>query len=136
MLELKVGDVIHDCDGWNHVVVKEPHIYKYRGGFGFMLPWTDFSLDLEGGRCSCGCSVPVKGYSVEMMKQYVLDGVEYFSSPGSSWPASPGYIKLAQLINDGVEVFDTRGILLPEYECNVLKQNDSVVEENTKDPME
>jgi len=78
-LDLKVGDVVNDCDLFNHEISKLPTMYR--------TPWEDTlvwdctpTCFFSDGGASCGCSVPEPALSAEQVREYKRGFWEYAES--------------------------------------------------------
>lgn len=52
ILEIKPGDIVNDCDGFNHVI-KEIHLETHTTYNG--INYVEHTVVFESGRFSCGC---------------------------------------------------------------------------------
>jgi hypothetical protein len=78
-LKFKVGDLVHDCDGFNHTI-KDYCVYhvnsstwleSYPKNETYVIDLDQF--EFEGGRLSCGCSAPSPPISKEEIERYMWE---------------------------------------------------------------
>ena len=122
-LQYAPGDICHDCDGFNHVVVKWlPSIrdftyWSYSGSYikGWVIDVDQF--EKQNGGWSCGCETsPDPPVSREYIEQYIK---KYLNDPKlneQGWVTNEGLDKKRrEALNNGEHICDERGILLEEY---------------------
>lgn len=126
------GTLVHDCDGFNHIV-KGLCVYTYyrngsskttnkRGfnsfqnefgdkkGYVFVFPQVEFE---DGGRLSCGCeSTPEPPLGRDFIEKRVL---RWYLNPDPGWPLGEVQIKRRDALLSGKHITDERGVLLEEY---------------------
>lgn len=109
LVSLRPGDLVNDCDGYNHRV-KE--IRPYRPWFGVI----DFEqLIFEDGRWSCGCPYgPDKPWSPERIRNFHnLSDEEIDKMKKTGWWDDRNQ-RLIERIRSGEPITDEHGIYLEE----------------------
>lgn len=115
-LRWKPGDVVNDCDVFNHVVVG----YRYsRGLHGPIGSWTAtcFQVVFEDGSWSCGCSrSPCPAWTREAIEKIWLkissdkEDLEHWSAGYQSYCDA-----IRVQLESGGHICDERGIQFPEF---------------------
>ena len=115
-LSFKVGDVIHDCDGFNHRISEINPEYWSLGrdrSTGRFISSLDFWF--EDDRLRCGCSIyieppqPAKG-----IEAYHKAWIEYQWEHKTDWANDNYHRELHRRLVAGEPICDKEGILLPE----------------------
>lgn len=125
-LAVKVGDIIHDCDGFNHVVIgffdrERCSIvrYPYYRNTNNKV-WTVTQYEFENGYLSCGCPgsdiTPRTRDEIEKWYKGYLD--YYVPRMNDSFLTKADY-KRHEALNSSKHICDERGILLPEFRRDV-----------------
>ena len=105
-LQFKPGDIVNDCDGLNHRIVKFAGHYYYDNVLSLE------QAEFDDGRWSCGCPwSPEPAWTRERIEAYVLD----YTKNGP-----PSYItdrdhKRREAIESGKHICDENGFLLEEF---------------------
>ncbi len=122
MLSIKPGDLVNDCDAFNHRV-KGPIFHGF-------VRWDDntyvFQLDqleFEDGRYSCGCpGGPGPAWTREQIENYMREGFTDESIAESKkfgwWTTNSQ--KMCEALREGRHICDENGIKLPEF-CGELE---------------
>jgi hypothetical protein len=122
-LQYAPGDICHDCDGFNHVVV------KWVEGIRSFKHWSytgktnikGWAIDIDqfeksNGGWSCGCNTsPDPPTSREDIEKYMT---AYLNDPKlkeQGWTVSALDDRRRDALNRGEHICDERGILLDEY---------------------
>lgn len=112
-LSIRPGDLVHDCDGFNHVVSKVP--------FYHTTMWTTNSIildicqiEFEDGRLSCGCSPPEKPLTREEIESYHKSWYNE-EKLKQWWEDFTIHLKRYKALMSGQHICDENGILLPEF---------------------
>lgn len=112
-LSYKVGDLVNDCDGLNHIIKSVDSRYRlavYWDHKGCIVLSVD-QFKFEDGRYSCGClTSPDPALSQEEVESKMKAFLDYWRYP------SPYYQKMREAFAAGKHICDERGILLPEFE--------------------
>ena len=122
-LQYAPGDICHDCDGFNHVVVKwvdgirSFKHWSYTGKYirGWVIDVDQF--EKSNGGWSCGCpDGPNPPTSREDIEQYMN---AYLNDPKlkeQGWVTdNPINVKRRDALNNGEHICDERGILLEDF---------------------
>lgn len=110
-LSYQKGDLVHDCDGFNHVV-EEPIVEQ----FSRCNVWVAYvkRVVFDDGSESCGCSAPDPAYTQEnieaFFKAYLQDG----ELAANGWTGSLFDQELKKRLDAGEHIADERGLVLPE----------------------
>jgi hypothetical protein len=107
-----IGEVVQDCDGFNHRV-KKPIVERLREGRNSKVIFFD-RLEFDDGKWSCGCPAGVDyPLSREEIERYWLAwckdpiGKEYWAD----------FIdKIEPILSSGGHICDENGLLLAEFE--------------------
>lgn len=114
-LQFKPGDLVNDCDAFNHVVKSvRADVWRHKYKIWVNLP---DQFEFEDGRWSCGCpGGPAPAWSREQVeayfKLYTPEIVEE-RKKGGWW--SDRSQRMYDRIQAGGHVCDERGICLPEF---------------------
>lgn len=128
-LKYKAGDLVNDCDGYNHVLVKwlpekrysENWIghdsrvngkYKWIGLKGTSVADLD-QFEIEEGRWSCGC--PYSPDPPRSREDIEKDTLRYLSDPNTDWHRDSKREAILLALQAGQHICDESGILLPEF---------------------
>ena len=123
MLSFKPGDIVNDCDGFNHKVTGHK-IYYMRWTGNLSILCVD-RLTFEDGGWSCGCpSGPEPAYTREQVEQYFHDMTpEYIEHQKHLGWWSEYSQKMYDAIKRGDHICDENGIILPEYKIKYGSQD-------------
>lgn len=109
---LKVGDLIHTCNGYNeHIAVIEPIIWREPHHKGYVIG--DLDIETDGGSSHslqhC-CTLPLPP------KDEILAYWKYLAKcPDTGWIFGVQHQKLLKAVKNGEDPFDSNGCILPEY---------------------
>jgi hypothetical protein len=111
-LQFKPGDLVHDCDGFNHRIKR---FVKYRWWNGVI----DIEVEFENGGRACGCNISPKPprtreYIEECFKSMELTEVKE-GDESWTWWNKKHQAALRQAVLRGEHVVDEDGILLPAF---------------------
>lgn len=133
-LGIKDGDIVHDCDGHNHVVRNEaPCVYHQKGNYsGRIGLWTksvsgdgyttkpETQVIFSDGMRSCGCGTVYPPISRDEIEEYFLQSYRYYQvNPDGPWPPSAASMEMMATIAAGKHVHDEHGVLLPEWRAKI-----------------
>ena len=110
---LRVGDIVHDCDGFNHRIAKKTLVTDQAHGFAWVR-YIEFEKENGDGFCGC-CSVAnnpaVPWEDVEGFMR------AWYNAPDMvDWvEGDPCSVKRKEAMNAGLRITDDAGLLLPEY---------------------
>ena len=132
MMELKVGDLVNKCDGYNGVIKKinkEIGYYSSRKTYKQFYPvFCDLDLIFEDGAC-CSyihCCSPKE--SKEEIEQKAKDCIEYYKENGpNEWEL---YDKESILMAKGLPICDEMGLKI-QYPDDMFKVQQE--DQNVKD---
>jgi len=111
-LERKPGDLVNDCDGFNHVI-KDYIIWWGEWDTNFLVVNVD-QYAFEDGRWSCGCPYgPVDAWTVDQIRNFhdLSDETIESHREGGWWTEKNQ--KLIDRIRSGDPITDERGVKLP-----------------------
>jgi hypothetical protein len=75
LANLRVGDYVNDCDGFNHKITKINVVRRWYGVIDFE------QFEFEDGRLSCGCpSGPVEAWTNEQIAEFHKYDDEYIET--------------------------------------------------------
>jgi hypothetical protein len=119
-LQWKPGDVVNDCDGLNHVIVKpiwRRATFSHWYGKPIRGWWFDADqYEFTDGRWSCGCPAsPDPPLSREEIETYMQAYVSDAKLREQGWTITVYHEALRQAFAAGEHVCDERGILLPKF---------------------
>jgi hypothetical protein len=113
-LSFKPGSLAHDCDGFNHKVVKwlpERHGFgRWRRGplKGYVFHIAQF--EKEDGSWSCGCPYgPTAPTSVADIEAFYRSYVNSPEMKAQGWLDEPYYDTLRESLNKGEPICDAQG---------------------------
>lgn len=125
---LKVGDVVHDCDGFNHVVANQTESHKFPALFFRSLSWElrrkgyvavcDLQLKWDDtqdtpGCFSCGCYA---GFRPAWSREDVeARFVSFWEAYNKTWANEPWQKEAVLVLKSGGHICDERGVLFPEW---------------------
>lgn len=117
-LSVKPGDMINDCDGFNHVVVG-PAIYRSRWHNNRAARTLQFDqYNLENGLRSCGCPYgPVEALTPEEVNEFFktfYDDENIESLKAGGWWTENDQFKYDAL-KAGESLCDDRGMILEKF---------------------
>lgn len=113
-LQFKTGDIVHDCDGFNHEFLFWDYPTRWIRGASSMLFVEQAKF--ADGKLSCGCpygpSAPMKQSEIEAyMKAYYNDP----ALEKNGWLSNETCIKRRNALNNNEHICDERGFLLEEF---------------------
>lgn len=110
---LNVGDVIHDCSGWNHRISSiEPMWQRVYCSSAVVL--SGFDILFDDGSYRCGCSSYIEpAHSVEQIEKFWKDWILY-QKANSEWADGKYYDEILRRLENGLPICDEHGIELPE----------------------
>ncbi len=116
------GGLLHDCDGFNHVVEKTEHIWvKQRNWRGYpgignaeMLQEIDILFADGGIRCQCGDGSARPPAAWQAIEKWFLSWIEYQRKSGTGWADGPYYDEILRRLKNGERVTDDFGCELPQ----------------------
>ena len=120
-LDLKVGDVVNDCDLFNYEISKLPPLYRRSPPFravptGKTLVWDcDSQCFFTSGGASCGCSVPEPALSAEKVRERHRGFWEYAEAKEeTAWwlPKEPDSVYQRWKKDKSYPICDDRGMKL------------------------
>ena len=129
--KLKVGDIVNDCDGFNHVIRglsnNKDHLTPLDPQIDFLrdnhtsgvsvAPWNIPQYLFEDGYLSCGCPTGCEpAMSREDIEEYFLSMTDEYIAEEKRrgwWNANAQ--KRVDAVRAGRHLCDERGILYPEY---------------------
>lgn len=107
---LKPGDIVFDCDGFNHRIKS----FKWKRLWHGQI-WAD-RMEFEDGTWSCGCMVPEKAHTP---KQINAEWLEMLEDPEFCFDMNEDLSKNYQLRKEallaGKSLCDLQGFVLPEF---------------------
>jgi hypothetical protein len=123
ILGVKEGDLLHDCDAFNHRA-KSIEFFKTHTRRGWFI--CDYFAIKDDGNSFCGCnSFPEKPHSREEIEAYVLrwndekgeysDSVEEQIQQVSQMEGWEKFKKWVEVLKSGGHICDEDGILLEEF---------------------
>lgn len=126
-INLKVGDMVHGCFGWNDVIREiEPQACNwYRKTFKKGWYIGDFDIVTDSGACSlthcCTFPIPTKDQIMEYWKHLAANSeyIKEWVDKGSRTK------KIIDAINNGECPFDEKGMLLDEYRVKDEENSES-----------
>lgn len=118
-LKFKPGDIVNDCDVFNHKIIKWlPEKFKFgrwSKGDRLITGWI-FNVDQfekENGTWSCGCPYsPDPPQTREQIEKYML---AWRSDEKSDWNKDEWHLKIYAALKNNQYICDENGILLPEF---------------------
>jgi hypothetical protein len=112
-LSIKPGDVVHDCDGFNHIV-RAVEFYKTTAYTSNSKIVVAADVVFEDGRIACNCSVPKKPRAREEIEAYFR--AWYADNGLRPWWHELGVDqRRCDALKNGQHICDKRGVLLPEF---------------------
>lgn len=111
---LNVGDVIHDCSGWNHRIAKIEPMWRF--GWKSRTSYLhSFDILFEDGGCRCECSLFIEpARSVENTEKYWKSWILYQREQNLGWADGKYYDEILRRLENGLPICDNHGIELPE----------------------
>lgn len=147
-LKVKPGDLLHDCDGFNHRV-KSIEFFRFQvdkteptcvAGKSGVKPrgkprWFlyDFDAIREDGKAFCGCpSFPEKPASRADIESYWLgwDCPEGLTTIGD-FRMNPAFDTMVKTLREGGHFCDEDGVLLPEF-ARLIRERELISEESER----
>lgn len=116
-LSFEVGDVFHDCDGFNHVnhghQLRERDYPRWELGKG-SRGWVRYveHLDKGNGWISCGCGPPDRARTREEIEQFFRGYL--YESANSEWTKDDFHNEIRRRLDEGIPFCDDQGVVLPE----------------------
>lgn len=114
-LQYGVGDLIHDCDGFNFTIKEMELIIRdleYARNVSF-VQGTDITL--ENGNYRCPCSKIAAPTSREQIEGFWKGWLDYHIQPGG-WGDSEWHRELKRRLDAGEHICDEQGRMLPELD--------------------
>lgn len=114
-LSIRPGDLVNDCDGFNHVVRGRRDDGRLTVGMKSVSVVEVSQFEFEDGRWSCGC--PTSPDPPETREAIEASTLRYLSTVGEDewqYHGKRGRDRL-EALRRGEHVCDERGILLPEF---------------------
>lgn len=112
-LQFKKGQVVFDCDGVNHRILR-PLFYRWRIKGGFVTALDQF--EFEGNRYSCGCNTsPEKAKGPLEIEYGLLDYYKEQEKEPDKWPLSKRSQKMKEALRAVCHVVDNAGLLYPQF---------------------
>ena len=126
LFSIPAGAMVHDCDGFNHVVKGLAGANKWEVGIrGERLRrptwyWYDNQLEFSDteGRLSCGCSWGIQpARSREHIEKWYRGFLDYQvpRDPDRKGFITNRHIMMHQALKEGRHICDERGVMLPEF---------------------
>jgi len=120
MLALKVGDLVNDCDGYNHRIASI-RTHRYVVGGKIYVFDLDIMLDAptyeEGGRMACGCSAtccpPWTAEEIRAYQSQVLTDENIADQTKLGWNPAGAMEKRRDRIQSGLPICTEEGIRIP-----------------------
>lgn len=129
LFSYKIGDLVSDCDGFNHIIKglvdfnlqDQNAIIRLRDGHpkGVRIAsWNMPQFLYEDGRYSCGCNAsPDRPFSREEIEAYFLSmDDEYIAVQTKNGWWDESNQKKVSAVRAGIHICDERGIIYPEYQ--------------------
>lgn len=117
LLSLNPGDIVHDCDGFNHKLKTVPTFdftnhYSFRNTY--IVKVDTHSIEFEDGRLCCGCpyspTPPEPPENIEAFFKAFYSGENYESMKEQGWFQSESNLKLKRKIDCGEPICDEFGM--------------------------
>lgn len=136
-LSYKPGDLVQDCDGFNHNIVKFICHYSIITSYKSLnkersrhtKTWVINDVDQfekEDGTWSCGCNIsPDDPWTREEVEAYHLltdEQIKTYKEGGWSWTDLDQ--KRQDILKAGGHICDEEGRLLPEFKRNYIKETE------------
>jgi hypothetical protein len=126
LFSIPAGAVVHDCDGFNHVVKGLAGASKWEVGIPGKIPrrptwyWYDDQLEFSDikGQLSCGCPMGIQqAKSREDIEKWYRDYLDYQvpRDPDRKGFITDQDILMHQTLKEGRHICDERGIILDEF---------------------
>lgn len=113
-LQFKSGDLVHDCDGFNHEFLE--WVGTTRWDYGTCSILFLEQAKFTDGKLSCGCpGSPSKQMTREEIEAYMKAYYSDLALQEGGWTLDERSVKFRQALNSGQHVCDERGIVLPEF---------------------
>lgn len=104
------GDLIHDCDGFNHRVSAVEQVVS--GSMVRELVAIDISFD--DGSARCGCGVTMLPRSREEIEAWWREWLPYQHDEATGWDLGPFYVEMHRRLISDEHICDEEGKVLPE----------------------
>lgn len=124
IFSIEPGAIVHDCDGFNHIVKGLAGVYLYRiqGRIGVNTKsWYKYDDHLEftdpPGQLSCGCRCRIKlAIPREDIERWYRDWLNYYvpRDTGEGFVTKRHYL-MHEALQRGEHICDERGIILPDF---------------------
>jgi hypothetical protein len=121
IFSIQPGTVVHDCDGFNHVVkgLVGPDRYRVYTADRELKAWYWYEDQLEfaDGRFSCGCPAGIQpALSREDIEKWYRGWLDYYVSTddGKGFVTQQHHL-MHKALQKGKHICDERGIILDEY---------------------
>ena len=112
LASLKPGDIVFDCDGFNHRIKSFKWSRLWQGSI-----WVN-QFEFDDGTWSCGCMVPELAHTSKQIDTEwlgVLTHPEHdFEDTNDRWKEV--YIKRLEALQAGKSICDHAGFVLPEFQ--------------------
>lgn len=122
---VREGDLIHDCDGFNHrvesatIVMNRVGSWRYpKGSNGTYMREVD--IVITGGQYRCSCSPPSPPLPREEIEKWFLSWIEYQRSSGTMWADGAEYDDMLKRLQSGLPICDEDGCPLPPTSADNL----------------
>lgn len=117
LASVRPGDLVQDCDGFNHRVTKVNLVWdngswKERNVKGRYL--SDIQFEFEDGHVPCGCGADRTPSSVAEIEEFWSEWIPYQRHNGFGWADGPFYDEILRRLSSKESICDKDGIMLPE----------------------
>lgn len=126
LFSVQPGTVVHDCDGFNHIVKGIAGAHRWEVGIRYKSLkhptwyWHDDQLEFSDieGQLSCGCTMGIQpARSREDIEKWYRSYLDYQvpRDPDRKGFITNRHIIMHQALNEGRHICDERGIMLEEF---------------------